>query len=60
MEKGADAQTLSMEIFEICGNIWILKDYSPLFSEESLHIVKMITSTIILKWREVFFGNLDC
>ena len=27
MEKGADAQTLSIEIFENCGNFWIMDDY---------------------------------
>ena len=27
MEKGADAQTLSAEIFEIFENFWILTDY---------------------------------
>ena len=34
MEKGADARTLSAEIFENCGNIWIVEDYSPIFSEK--------------------------
>ena len=29
MEKGADAQTLSAESFENCGNFCILEEYSP-------------------------------
>ena len=32
MEKGADAQTLSLDC----------EDYSPLFSEETLHIVETL------------------
>ena len=27
MEKGADKQTLSAEIFENCENFWIMEDY---------------------------------
>ena len=27
MEKGSDAQTLSAEIFDNCGNIWIMDDF---------------------------------
>ena len=27
MEKGADVQTLSAEIFEKCGNFWIVEDF---------------------------------
>ena len=45
MEKGADVQTLSAEIFEICGNFLILKDYAPLFSEENLFLVEMFDET---------------
>ena len=26
MEKGADTRTLSAEIFENCGNFWIMED----------------------------------
>ena len=29
MKKGADAPTLSAEVFENCGNFRILEDYSP-------------------------------
>ena len=42
MEKGADAQTLSAEIFENCGNFWIVEEYSPSYSEETLHIVEIL------------------
>ena len=31
MEKGADAQTFSVEIFENCANFWIAEDYLLLF-----------------------------
>ena len=31
MEKDADLQTLSEEIFENCGNFWIVEDYFLLF-----------------------------
>ena len=41
MEKGADARTLSAEFSENCGNIWIMEDYSPIFSEKTLHIVEI-------------------
>ena len=41
MEKGAEAWTLAMEFFENCGNIWIVEDYSPIFSEKTLHIVEI-------------------
>ena len=39
MEKGADMRTLSVEIFENCGNF--LEDYAPLFSEENLFLVEI-------------------
>ena len=45
MEKGADAQTLSAEIFENCGNIFIVEDFAPLFSEENLFFVEMFDET---------------
>ena len=45
MEKGADTQTLSVEIFENCGNILILEDYAPLSSEENLFLVEMFDET---------------
>ena len=41
MEKGADTRTLSAEIFENCGNILIVEDYAPLFSEENLFLGEM-------------------
>ena len=34
MEKAADTQTLSAEIFENCGNFWIVKGYSLLMVEK--------------------------
>ena len=45
MEKGADTQTLSVEIFENCGNFFIVEDYAPLFSEENLFPVEMFDET---------------
>ena len=45
MEKGADTQTLSAEIFEDCGNLLIVEDYAPLFSEENLFLVEMFDET---------------
>ena len=45
MEKGADARTLSAEIFENCGNFLIVEDYAPLFSEENLFLVEMFDET---------------
>ena len=45
MEKGADTQTLSVEIFENCGNFLIVEDYAPLFSEENFFLVKMFDET---------------
>ena len=45
MEKGVDMQTLSAEIFENCGNILIVEDYAPLFSEENLFLVEMFDET---------------
>ena len=46
MEKGADAQTLSAEIFENCGNILIVEDCTPLFSEKNLFLVEMFDETV--------------
>ena len=34
MEKGADARTLSAEIFENCGNFWIVEEYLLLLLRE--------------------------
>ena len=31
MEKGVNAQTLSVEFFLNCGNFWIVEDYLLLF-----------------------------
>ena len=45
MEEAADAQTLSAEIFENCGNFLIVEDYAPLFSEENLFLVEMFDET---------------
>ena len=45
MEKGADTQTLSAEIFENCGNFLIVEDYEPLCSEENLCLVEMFDET---------------
>ena len=45
MEKGADTRTLSVEIFENCGNFLIVEDYAPLFSEENLFLVEMFDET---------------
>ena len=45
MEKGEDTQTLSVEIFENCGNILIMEDYAPLFSEENLFLVEIFDET---------------
>ena len=36
MEKGADARTLSAEIFDNCGNFWILEDYLLLLWKETV------------------------
>ena len=36
MEKGADAQTLSAEIFENCGNFWIVEEYLLLLLRETI------------------------
>ena len=36
MEKGTDAQTLPAEIFENCGNFWIVADNSLLFGNKTL------------------------
>ena len=36
MEKGADAQTLSAEIFENFENFWILTDYLLLLTKETI------------------------
>ena len=41
MEKGADARTLSAEIFENCGNFHIVEEYSPISSQETLHILEI-------------------
>ena len=35
MEKGADARTLSAEIFQNCGSFKIVEDHSPIFSEKN-------------------------
>ena len=45
MEKGADARTLSAEIFENCGNFLIVEDYAPIFSEKNLFLVEMVDKT---------------
>ena len=45
MEKGVDTRTLSAEIFENCGNFFILEDYAPLLSEENLFLVEMFDET---------------
>ena len=45
MEKGGDTRTLSVKIFENCGNFWIVEDYAPLFSEENLFLVEMFDET---------------
>ena len=45
MEKGADTRTLSAEILEDCGNLLIVEDYAPLFSEENLFLVEMFDET---------------
>ena len=42
MEKGADARTLSAEIFENCGNFWIVEDYSPISSEKQYILWKYL------------------
>ena len=48
MEKGADTRTLSAEIFENCGNIWIVEDYAPLFLGENLFLVEIFDETFII------------
>ena len=45
MEKGADTQTLSAEIFENCGNFLIVEDDAPSFSEENLFLGEMFDET---------------
>ena len=45
MEKGADTRTLSVEIFENCGNFLTVEDYAPLFSEENLFLVEIFDDT---------------
>ena len=42
VEKGAYMRTLSVEIFENCGNVLIVEDYAPLFSEENLFLVEVV------------------
>ena len=39
MEKDVDLQTFSAEIWDNFGIFWIVEDNSPLFTEETLHIV---------------------
>ena len=48
MEKGADTRTLFAEIFENCGNFFIVADYAPLFLEENLFLVEMFDETFII------------
>ena len=36
MEKGADARTLSAEVFENCGNFWIVEEYLLLLLRETI------------------------
>ena len=45
IEKGADTQTLSADIFENCGNFLLVEDYAHLFSEENLFLVEMFDET---------------
>ena len=45
MEKGVDTRILSAEIFDNCGNILIVDNFSPLFSEENLFLVEMFDET---------------
>ena len=45
MEKGADTQTLSAEIFENCGNFLIVEDNAPLFLEENVFLVELFDET---------------
>ena len=45
MEKGTDMRTLCAEIFENCGNFFIVEDHAPLFSEENLFLVEMFDET---------------
>ena len=42
MEKGADAQTLSAEIFKNYGYGWIVEEYSPLYSKETFILWKYV------------------
>ena len=49
IEKGADAQTLSAEIFEICRNVKTVEDYFLLFSEKTLHIAKTSDQKLKIK-----------
>ena len=45
VEKGAYMRTLSVEIFENCGNFLIVEDYAPLFSEGNLFLLEMFDET---------------
>ena len=42
MEKGADAQTISVEIFENCGNFCIVEDYLLEFWNKTLLMGKFL------------------
>ena len=48
MEKGADTRTFSAEIFENCGNFFIVEYHAPLFSEENLFLVEMFDEAFII------------
>ena len=48
MEKGADTQTLSTEIFENCEKNFIVEEYAPLFLEENLFLLEMFDETFII------------
>ena len=41
MEKGVEARTFSAEIFESCGNIWIVEDYLLLLWNKTLRILRI-------------------
>ena len=41
MGRGADAQILSTEIFENCGNYWIVEDYLLLMWMKTIKIMKI-------------------
>ena len=45
MQTWKKARTLSSEIFENCGNFFIVEDYAPLFSEENSFLVEMFNET---------------